>query len=136
VLQQRGGAATKHVGPNGVRPSGGRRPPLHNTQHLRDTRRRLQLVLQIGAVVFARIVVAHGRGAGREDSRRFSVKSKAKEGLADVPVIEKGTTVTDFCFRNGPTAFNTSALNPAVVSDNFPLVYRIPWRSTFRSSKL
>ena len=53
-----------------------------------------------------------------------------------MPVIEKGTTVTDFCFRNGPTAFNTSALNPDVVSDNFPLVYKIPWRSTFRSTKL
>ena len=85
---------------------------------------------------FARIVVAHGLGAGREDSRCFSVKSNAKEGLADVPVIEKGTTVTDFRFRSGPTAFNTSALNPEVVSDNFPLVYRTPWRSTFRSSKL
>ena len=70
--------------------------------------------------------MAHGLGAGREDSRRFPVKSNAKEGLADVPVIEKGTTVTDFFFRNGPTAFNTSALNPDVVSDNFPLVYKIP----------
>ena len=68
----------------------------------------------------ARIVVAHWLGAGREDSRRFPVKSNPKEGLGDVPVIEKGTTVTDFCFRNGPIAFNTSALNPDVVSDNFP----------------
>jgi hypothetical protein len=53
--------------------------------------------------------VAHGLGARREDSRRFSVKSNAKEGLEDVPAIAKGTTVTDFFFRNGPTAFNTSA---------------------------
>jgi hypothetical protein len=53
-----------------------------------------------------------------------------------VPVIAKGTTVTDFCFRSGPTAFNTRALNPDVVSDNFQLVYKIPWRSTFRSNKL
>ena len=37
---------------------------------------------------FARNVVAHWLGGGREDSRRFSVKSNAKEGLADVPVIE------------------------------------------------
>jgi hypothetical protein len=80
--------------------------------------------------------VAHGLGTGRADCRRFAVKSNAKEGLEDVPVIAKGTTVTDFCFRNGPTAFNTNALNPVVVSDNFPLVYKIPWRSTFRSNKL
>jgi hypothetical protein len=65
----------------------------------------------VRAVVFARIVVAHGLGAGREDSRRFSVKSNAKQGLENVPPIAKGTTVTDFSFRNGPTAFNTSALN-------------------------
>ena len=80
--------------------------------------------------------MAHRPAAGREDSRLFSLKSNAKEGLEDLPLIEKGTTVTDFCFRNGPAAFNTSALNPDVVSDNFPLVYKIPWRSTFRSTKL
>jgi hypothetical protein len=38
-------AATKHVGPNGVRPWGERRSPIHNAQDLRGTRRRLQLVL-------------------------------------------------------------------------------------------
>ena len=69
---------------------------------------------------FARIVATYRLGAGREDSRRFSAKSNAKEGLGNVPVIENGTTVTAFCFRNGPTAFNTRALNPDVVSDNFP----------------
>ena len=93
-------------------------------------------MLQIRAVAFARIGVAHGQGAGRKGSRRFSAKSNAKEGLEDVPAIAKGITVMDFFFRNGPTAFNTSALNPDVVSDNFPLVYKIPWRSTFRSTKL
>ena len=80
--------------------------------------------------------MAHWLGGRREDSRRSAVKSSAKEGLEDVPRIAKGTTVTDFCFRSGPIAFNTKALNPDVVSDNFQLVYKIPWRSTSWSSKL
>jgi tetratricopeptide (TPR) repeat protein len=43
---RRGRAATKHVGPNGVRPWGERRSPLLNAQKLRHTRRRPQLVPQ------------------------------------------------------------------------------------------
>ena len=64
--------------------------------------------------------------SGRTESLRFRLlalsRSKAKDGSLEVPLITNGTTVTDFFFINGPSAFNTNDLNPDFVSARFPLV--------------
>src|SRR5258708_38195371 len=61
-------------------------------------------------------------------SFRFPSKSSANAGCVDVQVIVNGTIVTDFFFIRGTIAFNTTALNPDVVSDSFPLVCKTPRR--------
>jgi hypothetical protein len=53
-----------------------------------------------------------------------------------VPLITNGTTVMDFFFRNGPSALNTKDLKPGFVSASFPLVWRMPRRSSFLSIRL
>jgi len=64
--------------------------------------------------------------SGRTESLCFRLlalsRSKANEGSLEVPLITNGTTVTDFFFINGPSAFNTNDLNPDFVSARFPLV--------------
>ena len=53
-----------------------------------------------------------------------------------MPVITKGTTVTDFFLMNGPSAFNTTDLKPDVVSATFPLVWSMPRRFRLLSTRL
>ena len=47
IFSQRGKAATKLVGPNGVRPRGERRSPLRGKQNLRSTKRSRRIVVQL-----------------------------------------------------------------------------------------